>query len=222
MWWRGARPRTLGAGVVAGGGRHRRGRRGDLVAVRRRDRRRGRAADRRELRERLLRRRVGGRHRRTAGPAAAHAERGGDPALRCSSPRWVALGVAAGRGARARARDVAGADPGRRCARARRGAPVQRRPATVRGARARRADGVRVLRARRDVRHDVRDGRDGAGGVVVVRRGRWGCSPSRSWWRTTCATSRPTRRAASGRSPSGSATRGRAGSTARASSARSS
>ena len=58
-------------------------------------------------------------------------------------------------------------------------------------------------------------------GRLVVRRGRWACSPSRSWSRTTCATSPPTRPPASARSPSGSATLGPAASTARASSARS-
>ena len=104
-------PRTLGVGVVAGGRRRRCGGRGDLVAVRRRARRGGRAADRRELRERLLRRRV-----RASTPPNGWARRGSWRAVR-RRPRQVlvaalvALGVAAVRGARAGARDVAVADP---------------------------------------------------------------------------------------------------------------
>ena len=60
----------------------------------------------------------------------------------------------------------------------RRGVALQRRASSLRGTRARGGHGVRVLRAGRDVRHRVRDGRDRAGGRVVVR-GRHGAARGR-------------------------------------------
>ena len=147
-WWRGARPRTLGAGVVPVlVGVAPRPVIVVVVAPRRGAARRGRAAGRRELRERLLRRRAGRRHRRPGRAAAAHRRREPPRRARCSSPRWLRSRSPAFAGLALAHRDESGADPRRRRARDRRGPAVQRRAASVRRTRARRADGVRVLRA---------------------------------------------------------------------------
>ena len=81
LWVQGARPRTLGAAVAPGARRHvgrgGGGRRRDLVARRVGDGGRARAAGRRQLRQRLLRRRA--RHRQgPQGPGAAHRDRARD------------------------------------------------------------------------------------------------------------------------------------------------
>ena len=105
---------------------------------------------------------------------------------------FLAFGVAGRRRAGARGDDrlVAGRGRARSCVLAAwfytGGAQALRLP------RPRRGDGVRVLRAGRRGRHDVRADRDvGVAGAVRRRRrsARW---PARSWSPTTCATSRPT------------------------------
>ncbi len=76
----------------------------------------------------------------------------------------------------------------------------------VRLPRARRGDGLRVLRAGRGARHDVRPGPSRCrcpAGTPRSASARW---PARSWSPTTCATSRPTGPSASARSRCCSAT----------------
>ena len=107
LWWRGARPRTLGRRARARRARHRGRGRGDLVAVRGGAARRRRAPDRRELRERLLRRRAWRRHARAARPAAAHGERRRPRPEPSSLRRHARARRRRGRGARAGARDGA-------------------------------------------------------------------------------------------------------------------
>ena len=94
-----------------------------------------------------------------------------------------------------------------------RGLVLHRRPAPVRVRGPRRGVRLRVLRAGRGLRHDVRAGGPGDARRRRSARWRWGCWPARSWWPTTCATSRPTRPRASARWRCGSVTPARAGST---------
>ena len=75
----------------------------------------------------------------------------------------------------------------------RRGLVLHRRQAPLRLPRARRGDGLRVLRAGRGGRHDVRPDRDVRVGGAVRRRRRRARWPARSSSSTTCATSPPTR-----------------------------
>ena len=102
------------------------------------------------------------------GPAAAHPVGRGQPRAVLTAALFC-LGVAAVRRARAGARHLAGADPGRGRARPRGGAALLGRTASLRGPRARRADGVRLLRTAGDVRHRLRAGGDRALRRVVVR-----------------------------------------------------
>ena len=111
-WWRGARPRTLGAGlvpVVLGAAAA-----GEVIwwRLRGRARRRRRAAGRRELRERLLRRRARRRHARAPRSTTADGERRRDAARGADRGPDRARGRG-GRRARARARHRAAADPRR-------------------------------------------------------------------------------------------------------------
>ena len=194
-WVQGARPRTLGAAVapvLVGTAAAVADADGVIVvAVRGRAGRRARAAGRRELRERLLRRRA--RHRpRAQGPAAAHRDRDSRRRARCGTRPRSAFGVAAVVGARALAgRRTRGccssasppspppcstpADPKPlRLHRARRGAWCSCSSASSR------RSAPRTCRSRRS-----RARRGGA-------RSSSGCSPAPSCSPTTCATSRPT------------------------------
>ena len=94
VWLAGARPRTLGAGLVPVARGRRRGRHVHRLAVRRRAPRRARAPGRRELRERLLRRHPGRRHARAGRPAAARRDRRRLTAWPSSSRPCVSIGVA--------------------------------------------------------------------------------------------------------------------------------
>ena len=191
-WVAGARPRTLPAAVspvLAG----------TAVALyddgavwwKARARPRGQPgpAGRRELRQRLLRRHP--RHRRRPGRADA-ARRLGDGVARRGEARGV-RGVRRGRGRRAGARRDHRLVAGRRRRRLRGGRVVlHRRLEALRLPRARRGDGVLLLRPGRGDRHGVRPDRD---------LDRWPRStppsgsaawPARSSSPTTCATSPPT------------------------------
>ncbi len=147
-----------------GGGRPR-----HRVALRRRAPRGRRPPDRRELCERLLRRRAGRRHPRTDGTAEADPVGSGQSA---GGPRRGVdrLGRGRLRRARAGARDPARADPGGGRARPRGCAALLGRTASLRRAGSRRVDGLRLLRAHGDVRLRLRDGGDRAGRRLVVRR----------------------------------------------------
>ena len=208
QWLEGARPRTLPAAVapvLAGHrGRGLRRRRGVVEGGA------GAASSSlalqvgRQLRQRLLRRHP--RHRRRPGRPAA--------AGRLGRRR---PGVGEGGGVRARSawrwspawcwrpRRPGGWCSSARCA-VRRRVVLHRRLDALRLPGARRGHGLRVLRARRGGRHDVRPDRDAAAaraGTPPSGSARW---PARSWSPTTCATSRPTARSASAPWPSCSAT----------------
>ena len=109
-----------------------------------------------------------------------------------------------GLGAAARRR---GLDPRRRA--------LHGRPAPVRLRGARRGVRVPVLRRRRRHRAPTSPRSRSSPGRRSCWPCRSGCWPRRSSSSTTCATSRPTGGPASGRSPCGSAARGRAGCTRR-------
>ena len=171
LWWRGARPRTLGLGVVP-----------VLVGV---------AAAGHVIAWRFV----------AALVVAAGLQigvnfandyfdgvRGVDTAERMGPPRLVASGAASPRAVLTAALVVVSdsrAPPGWRWRSRRRRCLIlvvgalalvaallySRRAAALRRPRARRADGVRVLRAHGDVRLGVRDGGDRAGRRVVGRRG---------------------------------------------------
>ena len=198
---------------LARAGRYRRRgvrRRGGVVEGAPRPRGRARPSGRRELRQRLLRRHP--RHRRRAGRSDAPRRLGYGVARR-GEARGVP-GVRGGGRRRARARRddrlVAGAR--RRAVRAGR-VVLHRRLEALRIPGSGRGHGLRVLRAGRGGRHDVRPDAGVAGRRAGTPRSASARSPARSWSPTTSATSPPTAAPARSPSPSGSETGARGSST---------
>ena len=128
----------------------------------------------------------------TTGSARCGSSAAGSPAPGGQGGRVRgARGRRAGRpGARRDDRVVAGR---RRAALHPRRLVLHRRQAALRLPRPRRGDGLRLLRAGRGARHDVRPDRDLRAPRAVRRRSGSAPSPARSWSPTTCATSPPTR-----------------------------
>ena len=208
-----SRPVLAGSGAAAGvdglrpGGR---GARADRLGV---------VRDRRELRQRLLRRRA--RHRRRPRRSAASRGLRGRPA-EVGQARRAALPRARG----ARRRRALALQRALVADRRRRGVPARRLVlhrglAPVRLPRAGRGRGVRLLRAGRGAGHRVRAERARQRPRASAPRWASACSPARCWSPTTCATSARTPSPASGRWRWSSATATPASSTPRSSSSRS-
>ena len=210
QWVDGARPRTLpaavapvlaGTGIALCGATRRSGGRRVLALVVALA-----AAGRGQLRQRLLR-------RRSAAPTTTGSARCGWSVSGVATPAAVkrAAFLSFGVGRRASASCSPRPPPGGWSASALLAHPrrlvLHRRLAALRLRGPRRGDGVRVLRAGRGRRHDVRPDRDASTlPALVAAIGDRLRSPARSWSPTTCATSRPTPRPASAPSPWCSAT----------------